>query len=347
MLSILQTQMKNVYLPKTIALLELTGGYSSNDIIVKKTLEYYWKNFNQEFKAFPIMDTRGDIIRTIALLDKYYKLGYRYFFGFSRSTIVESTQDWFNLHPDAIGISTTSTAPVLNIPKQIYRLTPNDNYIIEPVLPQLEASSQVYYIYTEGEVAMLNILEILKTELGESKVSSYAINSTNLTVANLQFFLSSSSSTDSIVIYLLDRDPYIQLYSQGLTFEGQQYDILGIQPPVITGSASIELANKYNIISFKGIETSYIWRTGYETLGEYNYSIVTLNGLQLINYLVEEISILNIPSHFGILQFDEITKDIVYPCFLVQLYDGISYQISYLLVNDPILGKYQANLVSS
>jgi hypothetical protein len=345
MINVLQTQMKNVYLPKTIALLELTGGYSSNDLIVKKTLEYYWKNFNQEFKAFPIMDTRGDIQRTLALLDKYYKLGYRYFFGFSRSTIVEATLNWFNLHPDAIGISTTSTAPILNVPKQIFRLTPNDNYIIEPILPQLQASSKVYYIYTEGEVAMLNILEILKTELGESKVLSYAVNSSNLTVSNMQFFLSGSSSTDSIVLYLLDREPYIDLYTQGLTFEGQQYDILGIQPPMIPSTASLELENKYNIISFKGIETSPIWRAGYKSLGELDYSIVTLNGLQLINYLVEEISLLNISSHFGILQFDEITKDIIYPCFLVQLYNGITFETLYLLVNDPLLGKYQANLV--
>ena len=57
----IQTQVKSVYLPQTVALLELTGGYSSNDTIVKKTLEYYWKNFNQEFKAFPIVDTRGEV----------------------------------------------------------------------------------------------------------------------------------------------------------------------------------------------------------------------------------------------------------------------------------------------
>jgi hypothetical protein len=191
---------------------------------------------------------------------------------------------------------------------------------------------------------MLNILEILKLELGEDKVIPYAVDGYNLTVSDLEFYFDGSTSNDSVVIYLLDREPYIQLYSQGLTFAGQQYDILGIQPPIIYGSASIELANKYNIISYKGIETSNIWRKGYEDLGENQYSIVSLNALNLLNYLLENIVISNINSHFGILQFDVITKDIIYPCFLVQKYDGNLFAISYLLVNDPLLGKYQATL---
>ncbi len=61
---------KQVYLEKTIALLELTGGYSSNDLIVKKTFEFYWKNFKNDFQSFIIVDTGGSVTKTIDLLEQ-------------------------------------------------------------------------------------------------------------------------------------------------------------------------------------------------------------------------------------------------------------------------------------
>jgi hypothetical protein len=250
------------YLPKTIALLELTGGFISNDVTVKNTFQYYWNNYSQEFLKFPIVDTGGNIDKTTKLLEKYYNLGYRYFVGFSRSTIVSAELEWFNMHADAIGISPTSTAPVLNIPKNIYRITATDNYIIEPILPKLYESQTVYYIYSEDEVATLNILFILENDNNIKNLKTFAVNSTNMTLENMKLFLDGSTEFDSIVLYIINnRDTYIDLYSKGLTFPGQQYDILGITSPIIPEGAVAELTNKYNIIVFKGVQTSKLWRS--------------------------------------------------------------------------------------
>ncbi len=337
---------KQVYLEKTIALLELTGGYSSNDLIVKKTFEFYWKNFKNDFQSFIIVDTGGSVTKTVDLLEKYYKMGYRYFFGFSRSTVLQGVLDWFNMHPDAIGISPTSTAPNLSIPKRIFRMTPTDNYILDPIYPQLYSASTVYYIYTDGEVAMTNVLNILLNNPNITNLQSLAITP-NTPADEVQTFLNGSSSSDVIVTYLLDREPYIQYYTEGLTFDGQQYDILGIQPPKIPYNALEALIDKYNIVSFKGIATSELWRMGYNTLGEDQYSIVSLNSLHLINYLVYGEDIMDIDSHFGILQFDEITRDLIYPTFLVQtLTDYQVFSNNYLTVNDPLLGTFTANFSS-
>lgn len=339
-----------MYLPKTIALLELTGpGYTSNDITVKNTLQYYWQNYNSEFKSFPIIDTQSSLSKTLLLLENSYSAGYRYFVGFSRSTMVNSVLDWFNNHPEAIGISSTSTSPNLGIPKKIFRMTPTDNYILDSVLIQLETSSKVYYIYTAGEVAMLNVLDILQANpIIAPKLITFAVNpdSSNLTVANIQNIFVSPDSSQSILLYLLDRDPYINLYNSGLTFPGQQYDILGIQPPMITGEASIQLDDKYNVTSYKGTNTSILWRTGYNTLGQDNYSIVSLNILNLLNTIVStESEINNINTHFGVLQFDPVTKDSIYPSFLVELFKNNVFNNKYLVVNDPSLGKYIAIFV--
>lgn len=338
---------QNIFLPKTIALLELSGGYIANDTTVKNTLEYYWRFYRDEFKSFPIVDTGGTIPKTLDLLETYYAKGYRYFYGFSRSTMVNGCLDWFNMHPDAIGISCTSTAPNLSIPKKIFRMTPTDDYILDSVLPQVYPSPTVYYIYTEGEVATLNVLAILQSNPSISNLKTFAVNSTNLTVANINAFLSGSTNSDSVILYIFDREPYINLYNQGLTFAGNQYDITGIAPPAITGSGAIsQLTNKYLITNFKGIQTSIIWRRGYNALGADQYSIVTLNVLNLLNSLVYGKSVSDVYSHFGILQFDPVTSDIIYPCFLVEVFNGVAFASSYLIVNDPILGSYQANLIS-
>ena len=74
-------------LPKTIALLELTDGFTSNDNSVKKTFEFYWNNYPSEFKKFLIVDTKGKINITLQYLEYYYNQGYRIFVGFSRSSI--------------------------------------------------------------------------------------------------------------------------------------------------------------------------------------------------------------------------------------------------------------------
>ena len=325
--------------------MELTDGYISNDLTVDATFKYYWDNYKKEFLKFPIIDTQGNINKTIELLEKYYNYGYKYFIGFSRSTILKEVLEWFDMHSTAIGISSTSSAPSLNIPKNIYRLTPTDDYSIEIILPKLYESPTVYYIYTEGEIAPLNILYILENNKNIKNLKTFAVNSVNMTVDSIKLFLDGSISEDSIVSYLLFyRDAYIDLYSKGLSFPGQQYDILIISSPIIPEGSIAQLTNKYNIIIFQGIDTSEIWRNGYYTLGENMYSIVSLNILNLLNYFAYNKSIENINSNFSILQFNPVTKDLIYPTFLIQIFiDGIFYN-KFLSAIDPILGNYIAYL---
>lgn len=105
---------------KTIALLELTGSYSIIDNATANTFKYYWdkkKYPSLPFKPFPIVNTGGLIDKTLILLDKYYAKGFRLFVGFNRSPILVNVLDWFNNHPDAIGISVNSIANSLAIKK--------------------------------------------------------------------------------------------------------------------------------------------------------------------------------------------------------------------------------------
>ncbi len=316
---------------------------------LKETYEFYWKNYPNEFKTFPIINTNKEIPKTLELLEFYYNKGYRYFVGLNSSTEVSGVLEWFNNHPDAIGISATSTAPILNIPKKIFRMTPNDNFILDSVLKQLESSSKIYYLYTASELATLNVLEILKSNpIISPKLISYAIepDNSNLTVENIKNLFVDPNESQSILTYLLVREPYIDLYNKGLIFPGQQYDIFGIYLPEIKGEAAIKLNNKYNISLFKGTNTSIIWRDGYNIIGENKYQVVALNILNLLNTLVEKKNVVNINSHFGVLQFDPVTRDIIYPSFLVEVFKDGKYVNKFLSVDDPILGKYQANFIN-
>jgi hypothetical protein len=310
-------------------------------------MSFYWKNYQKEFKGFPIINTNGDIDYTIVLLNKYYQLGYRYFLGFNYSSEVSKVLTWFNEHPDAKGISPASTAPILSIPKNIYRMAPTDDYILDSILPQLESSSKIYYIYSEDEIATLNVLEILNNIPSiQTKLVSYSVkkDNSNLTVSDLQNLFQMADSTQSVLLYLFSENIYFDLYSEGLSFPGQQYDIIGI-PPSITGESINQLNNKLNVPIFKGTNTSIIWREGYYQLGSTNYNTTVLNTLHLLNYFVVKENIENINSHFGVLQFDPVSKDIIYPSFLIETFKNGNYISSFLSVNDPLLGKYQANFI--
>jgi hypothetical protein len=47
-----------------------------------------------------------------------------------------------------------------------------------------------------------------------------------------------------------------------------------------------------------------------------------------------------------VLEFDPVTRDILYPSFLVETFKNGEFKENYLNVNDPLLGKYQANFLS-
>jgi hypothetical protein len=180
----------------------------------------------------------------------------------------------------------------------------------------------------------------------QTKLVSYSVkkDNSNLTVSDLQNLFQMADSTQSVLLYLFSENIYFDLYSEGLSFPGQQYDIIGI-PPSITGESINQLNNKLNVPIFKGTNTSIIWREGYYQLGSTNYNTTVLNTLHLLNYFVVKENIENINSHFGVLQFDPVSKDIIYPSFLIETFKNGNYISSFLSVNDPLLGKYQANFI--
>ncbi len=330
------------YLPKTIALLELTDNYFPNDRSVNKTLKYYWNNYPNEFKSFPIVDTKGNIDLTIQLLEYFYNKGYRYFYGCSRSTTLLGVLDWFNMHPDAIGISSISNAPRLKVPKNIFRLTPSLDNEINVIKNKLYSANTVYYIYTKDEVAMEDVKILLENDPNINNLQTYGLTKDNTTVSNLQNFLQKSTTNDLVCLLIINRNDYLNLYSNGLTCPTDQYDLSNTPPQEIIGEAANQLKNKYYPITLQNIGSSILWRDGYNSLGIENYSSTTLNTLNMLNTLVLKRNIDNINSHSGILQFDEVTRDIIYYSYLVKLFNGNSYNNQYLFVDDPYLGKYQA-----
>ncbi len=343
--------MNNLFLPKTIALLELTGGLIVNDTVVKNTLEFYWKNYPSEFKRFPIIDTKGDVNITLSLLTNYYNNGYRYFYGFSRSSMLDSVLDWFNNHPEAIGFSSTSTIPELAIPKKIFRMSPLFTSYLNVISEQLSNANAIYFLYTFGDLGPESQKKYLEKLLSEGKIKAlytYGVTSNNLTVNDVNNFFSNPqiTSNDIVLFNIFERETYINLYNEGLTCPAPQYNFAPYQPAVITGEAANQLKDKYFSIIFANTNSSIIWRAGYNTLGVDNYSVVTLNVLNILNNLLTNQNIENINSHSAILQFDPVSRDILYSSFVIEKFNGTTYDIIYLYVEDPELGNYYANFVN-
>ena len=338
---------------KAIALLELTN-YSNNiDIIYQQSLYFYWYN-NPDFKPFPIIDTRSSIPYTLKLLDKYYDEGYRIFLGFSRSSVLVSTLQWFDGHPDAIGISIWSTAIDLRIKKNIYRMEPSDNYIVDSITPELEKAKTVYYIYTDYELASLNVLNILQ-ENKKINLKTYAIDkdNVNLTVSDLNNFFIDSNEDDVTLLYIFDEQSYFNLYNEKppLTFHGSQYDIINSGTPKIYGTGKDTLNNKLYFIQSVSPNTSILWRENAAYLTEKYKTDTTSSGLcnalSMINYLLKGKSIELLGAYSGVLQFDLITKDILYPSYLKRVYNKNvdNFVKSSIIFDDPLLGKFEAQFI--
>jgi ABC-type branched-subunit amino acid transport system substrate-binding protein len=122
----------------TVLLLELTGnGLILQDRAILRTFKDIKENEyfrNKGLENIEIYDTNSKIETTISLLNDLYNRGKRIFIGFNRSTILTGVIEWFESHEDTYGISITSTSPTLNIKKNIYRMIPPDNKIIETYL---------------------------------------------------------------------------------------------------------------------------------------------------------------------------------------------------------------------
>ena len=312
---------------------------------IQQTVNYYWNTYPQEFSKCPIVDTQGSLNITLQLLEEYYNYGFRFFVGFSRSTIVNGVLDWFNLHPDAIGISSTSTAVILDIPKKIFRMTPNDSFMIDSIKSNLIDMS-LNYIYEANELAATDLIPYIEAIPG---ITLYQYPISNISDLNGLASLNTDHTGEIMLIYLfINRQNYLNLFKDSnpvLTYTNTQYDISGIGTPTIADSTALN--NNYITSLFKGIESSIIWRNGYIALTSSNFSIVSLNILILLNTSLNNSLIENINSHFGILQFDPVTKDLLYPNFLIETFTGNNtFTNTSLFLKDPILGEYSATFTN-
>ncbi len=333
---------------KSIALLEFDFDF---DNTIRESIYYYWFQY-PDLSKFPIVNTEGSNSLTLKYLDKYYKEGYRIFLGFNRSSVLNYVLYWFENHPDAIGISLQSTANSLNIQKNIYRLAPDDSNIYQLLLPILNISPKVYYIYSENELACLDFLTLLQSH-STIDLYTYAVKSdlSNLTVSDLQTFFSSATSNDITILYLFNQQPYYDLYDSGLTFSGNQYDITSQNAPIILGSAKSILNDKLFLIQNIYPNTSYLWRKNadYLTLQKETSSNSgsLLNGMKMISYLEKYENILTFGSYLGILQFNSTTRDLLYPSYLTVVYKEIEdgFEKLNITFNDPLLGTFEATFV--
>jgi hypothetical protein len=144
----------------TAALLELSGSDSGfGDANVRDSLLVAQKILDYKF---PIYDTGSDVGTTLRLLDTLYKEGKRIFIGFNRSTMLREVYRWFLQHPNAVGISLTSTAPSLRYAENIYRLSPSGDNTISTYRDWMRKYDRVYILYEPDEDAVVESMPLLE-----------------------------------------------------------------------------------------------------------------------------------------------------------------------------------------
>jgi hypothetical protein len=325
------------------------------DQIFIESIYFCWYQ-DPTLPRFPILYTNGTVQNYLDILNEYYAKGYRYFLGFSRSTIVAGVLQWFLDHPDTIGISLTSGAYSLAVPKNIYRLVSQLDTIVNSLAKQYEQASTVYCIYDINELISENVYELLKNNyLTKNKLKAYpVVNQSSLNVTDLNIFFSDSQPNDVVVLATFEAQIYANLYNDGVNCEGNQYTVAGVAIDIqalVEPSASI-LSNKYFIISNVSPTTSLLWRRNEEYLVKKGLTAFdpagTANALKMIQSFINNKNIDYLGSYSGTLQFNE-NKDLKYYSYLFLQYtieDGVKiFKKSSLSFNDPLLGTFEATFI--
>ena len=342
---------KNNNILKTAGLLELTGPFSLDDISIKKTFEYYWANkckYSLPFNKFPIYDTQGSVKRNIQLLNCLYKCGYRIFVGFSRSSLLVEVLDWFKNHPDATGISLTSTAINLAIKKNIYRLTPSDIGIQVNLEENIRnnPSLSIYFLYQEGDFFSTSYLASFKQNPVINERLIVCSFKEKITTTNLTAYLVNAKTTDFIVNGTISIG-FLEVFDNpGYTVAPYIYDGIGSNHPNFTATQSENLKGKYSYFSYTGVNTAFLWRKGLEDLTNINFAPQGFDALQVQTQL----SLKQDPNYLegaaGVLQFDPITKDRKFFSVLREDFtDNKIWRINSLIFDDPLLGDFIANKI--
>jgi hypothetical protein len=332
---------------KTIALLELSGdGITIYDNAIKKTFEYYFENHSKEFKRFPIVNTESILNKTLQLLEQYYKLGYRIFIGMNRSSILNGVLSWFQQHPDATGISINSTSPTLSIPKNIYRLTPSDDNLINniEVSPFLLTKNNIFYVYSQGEIATEYVLEALLSPLSPIKDKVVAIpilpDGSNMSDVKTQYMMKGATPfTDATISYLFvenQEEQFIQLFDLSFT-PIPTFSISLDVFPEFTGIQKIIWNQLYYAYQNINVSTSPLWREGFEALGKDSYNPISLNALQLNNDLKRKFDLNNLSNYAFVQEFNQ-NKDIIYFSYSNFVWKNNEWIPDAVFIKDPIFG---------
>lgn len=337
---------------KTAGILELTGPFSENDNSLKTTFEYYWNNtnnYNLSFVPFPIYNTTGTIEKTLEILKYLYKNGYRIFIGFSRSTILNGVLPWFQSHPDAIGISATSTAFSLVKEKSIYRMTPIDTGIQINLVDDIKQnpSLSIYFMYQEGDFFSTDYLASFKKNPLINERLIVCTFTDKITTEQLDAYLVNAETTDFIINGLVNIDFLSIFETPGYTVKPYIYDSIGSKHPEFSIIQADNLKGDYSYFSYKGINTSYLWRKGLEDLTNENFSPLGFDTLQV----QMQLSIKKNPDYLegaaGILQFDPITKDRQFFSVLREDFSILKvWVLNSLIFDDPLLGNFVANKIA-
>jgi hypothetical protein len=337
----------------------IDGSTEKIDEVLIETFNYYWNKYPELFETIEIVytnvDDRGIPVTTnakviennIKYLNEYYNKGYRLFIGFSRSSILAGVLPWFEtIGLEAKGISLRSSATSLNIPKPVYRLQVNDNKIIDSLNLILTNSSNIYYIYSENQVATQNMLLYLEL-LYPGKVISYSVkdDSSNLTLENIKILYKDVDDKSVSIMYLFigtQQTDFVNLFNDSYPMPTNTFDVSFGEYPIIKDSSKNALIGKYNILTNISFSTSQLFREGLDTLKEF-FSEYVPNALLLINNLCFNENIDSLPSENSILEFNE-NNDIKYFTFLNTTYSKDEkgeyyYKKEFYSVYDPIVGK--------
>jgi len=342
-----------------IFLLEVNSKDRSNVI----TLEYYFTNF-PNYVTGTIIDTTVDAngnrlytnaainANTLRLLNYYYyTYSTRLFICGSRSTVLKySLENFFNNHSDATGISFSSSADTLSIPKNVYRMQPPDSELVNSLdsLITIDGTTrQIMYIYTAYEEASLSLLLYLQLKYGASKVSEFAATDINLTIDNITNFFSNVTADNSqeyiSIMYLFvnnQSSTYINLFNSSNKLLVDTYDISISGTAITSQTNSASIADKYNYLDFLSTSRSVFFRSGQDNLTN-NFVSTVPNVLEMINNYTQNNSSLQIDvisSHNGIIEFNK-NSDMEYFTLSIKLYtqvDGVYvFVLKYLYLMDP------------
>lgn len=334
---------------KALCLLELTQSPISEEENIIKEAIYDLQYRKTSFSKFPIVNTEGSIEKTLQFLRSYYDQGYRIFMGFSRSTILDAVMFWFLEHPDVIGISLSSGLISTSIPKNIYQMQPSMDIILDSIEDDLLNATNIYYIYDMNESSSLKMLNLLKEDIRtSSKIKTYGISSSlSYHITLLQTFLNGSTSNDLLLLSIYDPDSYLQLYREGLNFNGKQYFVMGKYPKIRNIPNGFD--GKIHRMDLVGCTTSELYRKNRESIQEKKSDLITigniLDAMELTHRFVKNKEIHTLGGHNAIFDWNE-QRELKYGSYQIWKNNEINveYQLAYFYTEDPVYGKFKRSL---